>query len=132
MLFRSRVFIVRRSVSGGTIKFSPTNHGLDVPKVVVATFVRPVSSVDPRPTFVISRDEHLILDVVLGDQTLFVCDDEVELAWRLYDPVIENKGINVFPYEPGTWGPAEMNRLGAPWHNPMVSEEVISNEWIRI
>jgi len=62
--------------------------------------------------------EHLILDVVTGDQTLFVCDSEVEASWGLYDHLSGNEAISINSYEPGTWGPGEINRLGAPWHNP--------------
>jgi len=62
--------------------------------------------------------EHLILDVVTGDQTLFVCDSEVEASWKLYDHLSGNEAISINSYEPGTWGPGEINRLGAPWHNP--------------
>ncbi|NQT73191.1 MAG: glucose-6-phosphate dehydrogenase [Chloroflexi bacterium] len=62
--------------------------------------------------------EHLILDVVTGDQTLFVCDSEVEASWGLYDHLSGNEAISINSYEAGTWGPEEINQLGAPWHNP--------------
>jgi glucose-6-phosphate 1-dehydrogenase len=47
----------------------------------------------------------LILDVIEGDQTLFVRSDEVEASWNLYDPLL---GYRPDPhlYEAGTWGPA--------------------------
>ena len=61
--------------------------------------------------------ETLIRDVVIGDQTLFVCDNEVENAWRIYDDLL-SKDIEIFPYQAGTWGPAEIDRLQAPWFNP--------------
>ena len=32
----------------------------------------------------------LLLDVVEGDQTLFVHADEVEAAWRLFTPILDN------------------------------------------
>ncbi len=60
--------------------------------------------------------ETLLLDIVTGDQTLFVCDDEVESAWRLYDGLLA-KDIPVYPYPAGTWGPTEIDRLQAPWLN---------------
>ena len=51
----------------------------------------------------------LILDVIEGDQTLFVRSDEVEASWRLYDPLLE---YNPEPhrYTAGTWGPAAMDQ----------------------
>ncbi|MEJ2422142.1 MAG: glucose-6-phosphate dehydrogenase, partial [Acidobacteriota bacterium] len=48
--------------------------------------------------------ETLLLDVVLGDQTLFVHADEAEAAWRLYTPLLEQK-LDVHPYPAGSWGP---------------------------
>ena len=61
--------------------------------------------------------ETLLRDVVIGDQTLFVCDNEVENAWRIYDNLL-SKDIEVYPYPAGTWGPAEIDGLEAPWFNP--------------
>ncbi|MBT4510735.1 MAG: glucose-6-phosphate dehydrogenase [Chloroflexi bacterium] len=62
--------------------------------------------------------EHLILDIVIGDQTLFVCDSQIEASWRLYEHLCGNPSIPVQSYEPGTWGPEEMNLLGPTWYNP--------------
>ena len=55
-----------------------------------------------------------------GDPTLFVREDAVEEAWRVVDGILDNVAP-VHPYEPGTWGPAEADRLVADlkgWHNP--------------
>jgi len=46
----------------------------------------------------------LILDVIEGDQTLFVRSDEVEASWRLYDPLLD-LDVDPYPYASGTWGP---------------------------
>ncbi len=54
--------------------------------------------------------ETLLLDVVIGDQTLFVRSDWVEASWRLYMPVLE-KPPQVHPYAAGTWGPTAADRL---------------------
>ena len=67
--------------------------------------------------------EHLILDVVTGDQTLFVCDSEVEASWGLYEHLCENPAIPVQHYESGTWGPEEINKLGVQWQNPVIFEK---------
>lgn len=55
----------------------------------------------------------LLLDVVTGDQTLFVHADEVEAAWSLYAPVLEAADGELAPhaYAAGSWGPAEADRL---------------------
>jgi glucose-6-phosphate 1-dehydrogenase len=49
----------------------------------------------------------LILDILEGDQTLFVRADEVEASWRIYGPMLEVDKEPV-PYAAGTWGPEEM------------------------
>ena len=48
----------------------------------------------------------LLLDVMMGDQTLFVHADEVEASWELYAPLLDGRRA-VYPYAAGTWGPAE-------------------------
>ncbi len=51
----------------------------------------------------------LILDVIEGDQTLFVRSDEVDASWRPYDPLLDYRP-EPHPYEAGTWGPAVMDK----------------------
>jgi len=62
----------------------------------------------------------LLLDVVDGDQTLFVHADEVEAAWRLFTPILDNT-LAVSFYAAGSWGPKEsdelMMRNGQKWSN---------------
>ncbi|MGH9359851.1 MAG: glucose-6-phosphate dehydrogenase [Terriglobia bacterium] len=64
--------------------------------------------------------ERLLTDAMRGDALLFVRQDAVEAAWSIVDPVLEtDKAVQV--YEPGSWGPAEADRLAADiggWHNP--------------
>jgi glucose-6-phosphate 1-dehydrogenase len=52
----------------------------------------------------------LIEDIVMGDQTLFVRSDEVEAAWELYQPVLDNPPAPEL-YAAGTWGPASSTKL---------------------
>jgi glucose-6-phosphate 1-dehydrogenase len=52
----------------------------------------------------------LVLDVLKGDQTLFVHSDEVLEAWKLYDPLLHRKS-RVYAYAAGTHGPAEAEHL---------------------
>jgi glucose-6-phosphate 1-dehydrogenase len=49
--------------------------------------------------------ETLLLDIMVGDQTLFVRADEVEWAWRIYAPALDPPPENVRPYPAGDWGP---------------------------
>ena len=69
--------------------------------------------------------ERLILDVLLGDPPLFPRHEEVELSWRILDPVEEHWAAQTGPleqYAPGSWGPASadalMARDGRVWRRP--------------
>jgi glucose-6-phosphate 1-dehydrogenase len=55
----------------------------------------------------------LLLDVLNGDQTLFVHAEEVEESWRVYTPLIESPPP-VVDYAAGTWGPPEAESLAIP------------------
>ena len=55
----------------------------------------------------------LLLDVLNGDQTLFVHAAEVEESWRVYTPLLEAPP-GVQPYAAGTWGPDAANALAIP------------------
>ncbi|MBN2359977.1 MAG: glucose-6-phosphate dehydrogenase [Deltaproteobacteria bacterium] len=52
----------------------------------------------------------LVLDAIRGDRTLFVRDDEVEVSWRLYQPLLDDPP-EAQPYAAGSWGPAAADRL---------------------
>jgi len=58
--------------------------------------------------------ERLIMDVIRGNQTLFMRGDEVEAAWAWTDPVIAGwqvEGTRPVPYCAGTSGPKEAMTL---------------------
>jgi glucose-6-phosphate 1-dehydrogenase len=69
--------------------------------------------------------ERLLLDALLGEQTLFLHRDGVETNWALYTPILEawaNNKPEVFPnYEAGSWGPECAEHLlegsGHYWRN---------------
>ena len=66
--------------------------------------------------------ERVLGDAMHGDATLFAREDYVEEAWRIVDPVLKDKPP-VHEYEPGTWGPKEVDSSVSPsggWHNPTV------------
>ncbi len=64
--------------------------------------------------------ETLLLDVLEGDQTLFVHADETEASWRLFTPLLRRHAVRE-PYAAGSWGPAAADRLiavaGGAWNN---------------
>lgn len=70
--------------------------------------------------------ERLIMDVVRGNQTLFMRRDEVEAAWRWIDPILQGWELNgqqVQGYTAGTWGPSSsialIERDGRTWHETL-------------
>ncbi|MGL3151767.1 glucose-6-phosphate dehydrogenase [Microbacterium sp. A82] len=69
--------------------------------------------------------ERLILDVLLGDPPLFPRHEEVELSWKILDPVEKYwaaEGGPLEQYAPGSWGPASADALlardGRVWRRP--------------
>ncbi|BDR52347.1 glucose-6-phosphate 1-dehydrogenase [Bombiscardovia nodaiensis] len=68
--------------------------------------------------------ERLILDVLLGDPPLFPTTQEVELSWKILDPIEEYWSTlgQPEPYRAGTWGPAQADRMlaadGHHWRMP--------------
>jgi glucose-6-phosphate 1-dehydrogenase len=68
--------------------------------------------------------ERLILDVLLGEPSLFPVNAEVELSWEIIDPALDywaQQG-KPDPYESGGWGPASsfemLRRTGREWRRP--------------
>jgi glucose-6-phosphate 1-dehydrogenase len=68
--------------------------------------------------------ERLLLDVLLGEPSLFPNSNEVERSWEILDPVIEywHKHGKPEPYPAGTWGPESADemlaRTGRHWRRP--------------
>ena len=68
--------------------------------------------------------ERLILDVLLGDPPLFPRHEEVELSWRILDPILDYWAEHGRPdqYASGGWGPASsyemIARDGRSWRRP--------------
>jgi glucose-6-phosphate 1-dehydrogenase len=68
--------------------------------------------------------ERLLLDLVEGDQTLFVRRDEVEAQWAWIDEIRSGwtaHAVTPKPYTAGSWGPsaavALTERDGISWHD---------------
>ena len=76
--------------------------------------------------------ETLLLDAIHGDATLFMRSDQVELAWRVVQPVLDAWGASPPPefpnYAAGTWGPAAADRMlaseGHSWFEPLPADPV--------
>ncbi len=74
--------------------------------------------------------ETLLLDVIRGDATLFMRGDQVEVAWAVVQPILEEWSAHPpldFPnYAAGSWGPEEADELlardGCHWFAPELSD----------
>ena len=68
--------------------------------------------------------ERLLLDVLLGEPSLFPNSEEVELSWQILDPVIKYWHTHGAPepYPAGTWGPESADEMleatGRHWRRP--------------
>ncbi|MFF0726480.1 glucose-6-phosphate dehydrogenase [Streptomyces sp. NPDC004134] len=68
--------------------------------------------------------ERLLLDVLLGDANLFPRPQEVELSWKILDPIEEHWAKHGKPasYTAGTWGPKAADEMlardGRSWRRP--------------
>jgi glucose-6-phosphate 1-dehydrogenase len=83
---------------------------LDAARMVFryADWLRTDSSLEPY--------ERLLLDAMLGDQSLFTRSDSIERLWEISAPVLDDPPP-VEPYAPGSWGPQPaLDVLAAPYH----------------
>jgi glucose-6-phosphate 1-dehydrogenase len=70
--------------------------------------------------------ETLLVDAMIGDNSLFTRNDEVERAWEILDPVLDawgsGEGGPLHFYGAGTWGPPAADELlerdGRAWRRP--------------
>jgi glucose-6-phosphate 1-dehydrogenase len=61
--------------------------------------------------------ERLLLEAMLGDQSLFTRADGIERVWEISEPLLTSPPP-VQVYQPGTWGPPGVDKLVDPhrWH----------------
>lgn len=94
-----------------TIETKSPGNRLCVSMQVMDFHYKEVFGIDPPDAY-----ERLLLDCMLGDQTLFIRQDDMEVAWSLFTPVLnewrDNKDIcPLYPYNPESWGPEESDTL---------------------
>jgi glucose-6-phosphate 1-dehydrogenase len=68
--------------------------------------------------------EVLLQAALIGDSTHFTRQDNVEQSWRIVQPLLDSPPP-VQPYEAGSWGPQQADRLVAHfgrWHGPWIPE----------
>ena len=82
-----------------------------------------VASRHPRPGEM-EAYERLLTEAMAGDATVFARQDYVEEAWRIVDPMLKT-ATPVYPYEPHTWGPKEVDSNIVPpggWEVPVAED----------
>jgi glucose-6-phosphate 1-dehydrogenase len=76
--------------------------------------------------------ETLLLDVMAGDSTLFMRDDQIEASWTAIMPILESwttvTPLNFPNYQAGTWGPEDAEALIAQDHRRWLSPVVPAEE----
>ncbi len=100
-------------------------HGLMVrlPDAVMAGEPVELVALDHGQANEMDAYERVLSDAMVGDATLFAREDYVEEAWRIVDPVLKAT-TPVYQYEPGEWGPPEVNQRIVPadgWNDPVVN-----------
>ena len=75
--------------------------------------------------------EHLLLDAMNGDASLFTRSNGIEASWRLIDPLIKlweaDSSSKPVLYDPGSWGPEEADtfiaRDGRVWRMGCIHQQ---------
>ena len=107
---------------GITVRFGskvPNTSSIEV-RDVTMDFQYGESFVDSSP----EAYERLVLDVLLGDPPLFPRHEEVELGWRILDPILDRWSARGKPeqYVSGGWGPHSQYEMvardGRAWRRP--------------
>jgi glucose-6-phosphate 1-dehydrogenase len=113
------------TIALGMMVLSPTKEGAGEATEMVASHHPEGNEMDAY--------ERVLSEAIAGDTTLFAREDYVEEAWRIVDPVLR-AGTPVYEYEPGTWGPAEANRLIVPaggWDDPVLTPSTTAHDFGR-
>ena len=65
--------------------------------------------------------ERLLDDALDGQVARFARQDTVEQQWRIVSKILDPTASPVYPYERGSWGPHEADRLAPShgWHHPV-------------
>ena len=102
------------SISLGTMVLAPGDEMVGDASELLATHTDAANKTDAY--------DRLLREAMEGDPMMFAREDYVETAWHIVDTIITYPGP-AFEYEPGTWGPPQVDEVIQPaggWHNPVV------------
>jgi len=110
----ANVFVVRIQPDEALLlRIMNKEPGLDV-KLVASELNLKYRSAFSKP--IPDAYECLLLDVICGDHSLFISQEELSAAWDIFTPVlheIDAKRIVPEPYDYGSTGPADASQLAA-------------------
>jgi glucose-6-phosphate 1-dehydrogenase len=102
----NRLVITLQPQEGFDFHFEVKSPGQEIQLQTQRLHFRYADAFGPLP----EAYETLLLDIMTGDQTLFVRGDEAESAWKIYAPFLD-KRPNLHSYEACSWGPDGGSRL---------------------
>jgi glucose-6-phosphate 1-dehydrogenase len=120
----NRLTIAIQPDEGIFLRFQSKYPGLPMrlTPVMMQFYYQETFSISPPEAY-----ETLLLDVMRGDATLFMRDDQVDAAWSVISPILEvwseTRPMDFPNYQAGTWGPEESEVLiaqdGFSWITPV-------------
>ena len=129
-LLRPPQVVFKEEVAGASDNYVRFRLGPDIAVAIGARGRRPGEGMAGQPTeLLVTRDprhesmgdyERLLGDAMSGDAQLFARQDLVEAAWAVVQPVLDSVAPP-HPYEPGSWGPPDAERLAddvGGWQQP--------------
>jgi len=112
--FKSNVLVINVQPDEGIMLFTQAKH--PGPKICISTLgldykYEEVFGATPPESY-----ERLLLDCMIGDQTLFIREDGMEASWEIVDSIIQDwthkeTQCPLHNYPSGSWGPEEADNL---------------------
>jgi len=103
----NKLVITLQPQEGFDFHFEVKSPGQEIQLQTQRLHFRYAEAFEPLP----EAYETLLLDVMTGDQTLFVRGDEAETAWKIYAPFLETRP-QLHSYAAGSWGPKGFGTRG--------------------
>ena len=91
----------------------PDSEGFEVEDIELQAMRQAAHSIPPY--------QRLLTAALRGEKDLFASQETIEEAWRIVDPILGD-ATAVHPYERGSWGPEEADRLAGSdgWYAPRI------------
>ena len=72
--------------------------------------------------------QRLLTAALHGEKDLFASQETIEEAWRIVDPILDD-ATPIHPYERGSWGPEEADRLtdAGGWYEPQLGNGAVTH-----